>query len=303
MRHFLHLIDLSADELTGLLAESARLKAAHARRIPTHTLAGRVVALVFEKPSLRTRVSFESGVAQLGGTSLYLPGNEVGLGWRETLADFARTVSQYVDALVLRVYKHETLQGLAAHSSIPIVNALSDRSHPCQGLADLLTIRELFGSEKGRSVAFVGDGNNVARSLAVGCGKLGVNFVLACPKGYGFDDRFKADYGAKVSPNVPKEIHDPALAVKGADVIYTDVWTSMGQEAEREERLKTFAPFQVNAALMAKAKPDCKLLHCLPAHRGEEVTDEVIDGPASAVFQQAGNRLHTQKAVLEWLLK
>ena len=303
MKHFLHLIDLTADELSSLLAESARLKAAHARRIPTHTLAGRVVALVFEKPSLRTRVSFESGIAQLGGTSLYLPGNEVGLGWRETLADFARTVSQYVDALVLRVYKHETLSGLAAHSSIPIVNALSDRSHPCQGLADLLTIRELFGSEKGRSVAFVGDGNNVARSLAVGCGKLGVNFVLACPAGYGFDDRFKADYAAKVSPNVPKEIHDPAAAVKGADVIYTDVWTSMGQEAEREERLKTFAPFQVNAALMAKAKPECKLLQCLPAHRGEEVTDDVIDGPASAVFQQAGNRLHTQKAVLEWLLK
>jgi ornithine carbamoyltransferase len=303
MKHFLHLIDLSADELSSLLAESARLKAAHERRIPAHTLAGRVVALVFEKPSLRTRVSFESGVAQLGGTSLYLPGNEVGLGWRETLADFARTVSQYVDVLVLRVYKHETLDGLAAHSMIPIVNALSDRSHPCQGLADLLTIRELFGAEKGRSVAFVGDGNNVARSLAVGCGKLGVNFVLACPKGYGFDDRFKADYAAKVSPSVPKEIHDPAAAVKGADVIYTDVWTSMGQEAEREERLKTFAPFQVNAALMAKAKPTCKLLHCLPAHRGEEVTDDVIDGPASAVFQQAGNRMHTQKAVLEWLLK
>jgi ornithine carbamoyltransferase len=303
MKHFLHLIDLTADELSNLLAESARLKAAHERRIPSHTLAGRVVALVFEKPSLRTRVSFESGVAQLGGTSLYLPGNEVGLGWRETLADFARTVSQYVDALVLRVYKHDTLNGLAAHSSIPIVNALSDRSHPCQGLADLLTIRELFGFEKGRTVAFVGDGNNVARSLAVGCGKLGVNFVLACPTGYGFDDRFKADYAAKVSPSVPKEIHDPAAAVAGADVIYTDVWTSMGQEAEREERLKTFAPFQVNAALMAKAKPDCKLLHCLPAHRGEEVTDDVIDGPASAVFQQAGNRMHTQKAVLEWLLK
>lgn len=303
MKHFLHLIDLAADELSNLLAEAARLKAAHERRIPSHSLAGRVVALVFEKPSLRTRVSFESGVAQLGGTSLYLPGNEVGLGWRETLADFARTVSHYVDALVLRVYKHETLDGLAAHSSIPIINALSDRSHPCQGLADLLTIRELFGTEKGRSVAFVGDGNNVARSLAVGCGKLGVNFVLACPEGYGFDDRFKADYAAKVSPSVPKEIHDPAAAVKGADVIYTDVWTSMGQEAEREERLKTFAPFQVNAALLAKAKPTCKLLHCLPAHRGEEVTDDVIDGPASAVFQQAGNRMHTQKAVLEWLLK
>ncbi len=303
MKHFLNLIDLPADELSHLLAEAARLKAAHARRIPAHTLGGRVVGLVFEKPSLRTRVSFESGVAQLGGTSLYLPGNEVGLGWRETLADFARTVSQYVDVLVLRVFKHDTLDGLAKHSAIPIVNALSDRSHPCQGLADLLTIRELFGAEAGRSVVFVGDGNNVARSLAVGCGRLGVNFVLACPTGYGFDAQFKADYAARVSPNLPTEVNDPAAAVRDADVIYTDVWTSMGQEAERDERLKRFAPFQVNAALMAGAKPGCKLLHCLPAHRGEEVTDDVMDGPASAVFQQAGNRLHTQKAVLEWLLK
>ena len=303
MKHFLNLIDLSTDELSHLLAESARLKAAQERRIPAHSLAGRVVGLVFEKPSLRTRVSFESGIAQLGGTSLYLPGNEVGLGWRETLADFARTVSQYVDALVLRVYRHDTLDGLAAHSAIPIVNALSDKSHPCQGLADVLTIRELFGTEAGRTVAFVGDGNNVARSLAVGCGRLGVRFVLACPVGYGFDDKFKADYRAKVSQDVPREVNDPAAAVRDADVIYTDVWTSMGQEAEREERLKRFARYQVNAALMAKAKPGCKLLHCLPAHRGEEVTDEVIDGPASAVFQQAGNRLHTQKAVLEWLLR
>ena len=303
MRHFLNLIDISTTELSELLAESARLKAAHERRIPAHSLSGRVVGLVFEKPSLRTRVSFESGIAQLGGTSLYLPGNEVGLGWRETLADFARTVSQYVDALVLRVYKHETLESLAKHSTIPIINALSDRSHPCQALADLLTIRELFGGEEGRTVAFVGDGNNVARSLAVGCGRLGAKFVLACPQGYGFDDCFKAEYKAKVSPTLPKEMNDPAAAVCEADVIYTDVWTSMGQEAERDERLRKFAAFQVNAALLAKAKPGCKLLHCLPAHRGEEVTDEVIDGPASAVFQQAGNRLHTQKAILEWLLK
>src|SRR6188768_4209094 len=194
MKHFLNLIDLTADELNGLLSEAARLKEAHARRIPTPTLAGRVVGLVFEKPSLRTRVSFESGVAQLGGTSLYLPGNEVGLGWRESLADFTRTISHYLDALVLRVFSHATLDGLAAHSSIPIINGLSDWSHPCQGLADMLTVRELFGSEKGRTVAFVGDGNNVARSLAVGCGKLGINFVLACPKGYGFDEKFMADY-------------------------------------------------------------------------------------------------------------
>src|SRR5262249_24579853 len=302
-KHFLNLIDLSADELSGLLTESARLKTAHARGIPARSLTSKVVGLVFEKPSLRTRVSFESGIAQLGGTALYLPGNEVGLGWRETLADFARTVSHYVDALVLRVYRHDTLDGLSKWSSIPIVNALSDWSHPCQGLADLLTVRELFGTETGRTVAFVGDGNNVARSLAVGCGKLGVRFVLACPVGYGVDDKFRTNYAAGVSGDSPKEVNDPVAAVREADVIYTDVWTSMGQEAEREERLKRFAPFQVNAALMAKAPPHCRVLHCLPAHRGEEITDDVMDGPACAAFQQAGNRLHTQKAVLEWLLK
>jgi ornithine carbamoyltransferase len=303
MKHFLNLIDLTREELDSLLTEAVRLKEAHARRIPAHSLTGRVVGLVFEKPSLRTRVSFESGVAQLGGTALYLPGNEVGLGWRESLADFARTVSHYVDALVLRVYRHETLNGLAAHSTIPLVNGLSDWSHPCQGLADLLTVRELFGSENGRTVAFVGDGNNVARSLAVGCGRLGAKFVLACPPEYGFDEKFKTEYTKRVSPDFPQEVNDPVAAVKGADVIYTDVWTSMGQEAEREERLRHFANFQVNAKLLGAAPPHVKVLHCLPAHRGEEITDDVMDGPACAAFQQAGNRLHAQKAVLEWLLK
>ncbi len=303
MKHFLNLMDLETDVLSGLLAESARLKTAHARRIPTPSLAGRVIGLVFEKPSLRTRVSFESGIAQLGGTSLYLPGDEVGLGWRETLADFARTVSQYIDVLVLRVHRHETLEAVAAHATIPVVNALSDRSHPCQGLADLLTIRELFGSEAGRTVVFVGDGNNVARSLAVGCGKMGVRFVLACPPGYGFDENFRAKYRQAVGPDFPAEVNDPVAAIRDADVIYTDVWTSMGQEAEREERLKRFAPFQVNSALLSQAPAHCRVMHCLPAHRGEEVTDEVLDGPACAAFQQAANRLHTQKAVLEWLLK
>lgn len=303
MKHFLNLIDLTGDELNALLTEAARLKDAHLRRIPTHTLTGRVVGLVFEKPSLRTRVSFESGVAQLGGTSLYLPGNEVGLGWRESLADFARTISHYLDAIVLRVYRHETLDGLAAHSSVPIINGLSDWSHPCQGLADVLTVRELFGTEKGKTVAFIGDGNNVARSLAVGCGKLGVKFVLACPKGYGFDDKFRSEYTKRVSPDFPAEVNDPQTAVTGADVIYTDVWTSMGQEAEREERLRRFEGFQVNAKLLAAAPKHVKVLHCLPAHRGEEITDDVMDGPACAAFQQAGNRMHAQKAVLEWLLK
>jgi len=303
VKHFLNLIDFTTEELTALLAESARLKTAHARGVPTRSLAGKVVGLVFEKPSLRTRVSFESGVAQLGGTSLYLPGNEVGLGWRESHADFSRTIGQYIDMLVLRVFRHDTLEGVANSSRIPVINGLSDWSHPCQALADMLTIQELFERIEGRTVVFVGDGNNVARSLAVGCGRLGAKFVLACPKGYGFDDTFKKQYRERVSPDFPAEANDAAEAVRAADVIYTDVWTSMGQEAEREERLKKFESFQVNSALLAKAASGCKVLHCLPAHRGEEITDEVMESPASAVFQQAGNRLHTQKAVMEMLMK
>ncbi len=303
MKHFLNVVDWTRDELCGLLTDAARLKAAHARGVPARSLAGKVVGLVFEKPSLRTRVSFESGVAQLGGTALYLPGNEVGLGWRETHADFARTIGQYIDALVLRVFHHDTVAGVAKASTIPIINGLSDRSHPCQALADLLTIQELFGTVEGKTVVFVGDGNNVARSLAVGCGRLGARFVLACPKGYGFDPAFQKEYRERVAAELPVETHDAAAAVRDADAIYSDVWTSMGQEAEREERLRRFASFQVNGALLAKAPSTCRVLHCLPAHRGEEITDEVLDGPASAVFQQAGNRLHTQKAILEWLMK
>jgi ornithine carbamoyltransferase len=302
MRHLLHLFDLTADEIRHLLAEAARLKAARARGIPSATLAGKVVGLVFEKPSMRTRVSFEAGVAQLGGTALFMPGNEVGLGWRETLPDFARTMSRFVDALVLRVYRQATVESIAVHSTVPVINGLSDTEHPCQALADVLTVQEAFGTVVGKTVVFVGDGNNVARSLAVACGKLGGQFVLACPAGYGFPAEFKAAYAAKVGGALP-EVNDAAAAVKCADVIYTDVWTSMGQEAERDERLRKFAPFQVNEALLAKAPKHAKVLHCLPAHRGEEVTDGVVDGPQSAVFDQAENRLHAQKAVLEWLVR
>ena len=303
MRHFLNLMGLPPADLQALLSEACRLKAAHKRGIPGRSLAGKVVALVFEKPSLRTRVSFEAGVAQLGGTSLFFPGNEVGLGWRETHADFARTMSRFVDALVLRVFKQETVDAIAQHGSVPVINGLSDRSHPCQSLADLLTVQESFGSVEGRTIVFVGDGNNVARSLAAGCTKLGVKFILACPVGYEFDDLFVKRYKAELGTPFPETVHDPLAAVANADIIYTDVWTSMGQEAEREERLQRFAPFQVNAALLAKAPPHCKVLHCLPAHRGEEITDDVMDGPQSAVFDQAENRLHAQKAVLEWLFK
>jgi ornithine carbamoyltransferase len=303
MRHFLTIIDHDADTLRHMLSEAARLKAEVARGQFQDTLRHKIVGLVFEKPSLRTRVSFEAGVAQLGGSSLFQAGSEVGLGVRETVADFARTMSQFVDCIVLRVFKHATVEGVANYATVPVVNGLSDTSHPCQAMADLLTLRECCGDEKGKTIAFVGDGNNVARSLAVLCGKLGVRFVLARPDGYGFPAEFARNYTKHVLPKLPEEFADPAAAVKKADVIYTDVWTSMGQEAEREQRLREFAPYQVNAALLKKAPKNAKVFHCLPAHRGEEITDDAMEGPASVVFQQAGNRMHAQKAILEWLLK
>jgi ornithine carbamoyltransferase len=259
--------------------------------------------LVFEKPSLRTRVSFEAGIAQLGGTSLFLPGNEVGLGWRETVADFARVMSRYVDCIVLRVFRQQTVDGIASAGRVPVINGLSDRSHPCQALADLLTIQESTGGIKGRRIVFVGDGNNVAMSLAVGCEKLGAEFVLACPPGYEFDAEFRGHYANEFPGRpFPEVTHNARQAVTSADVVYTDVWTSMGQETEREERLFRFAPYQVNSTLLAAAPPHCKIMHCLPAHRGEEITDEVLDSDRSVVFDQAENRIHVQKAILERLL-
>ncbi len=302
MRHFLNIHCQEPETLLHLLREAARLKAAQERGDTISTLRHKIVALIFEKPSLRTRVSFEAGVTQLGGTSLFLPGNEVGLGVRESFADFARTMSQYVNCLVLRVFKQATVEGVAKAAAIPVINGLSDQSHPCQALADLLTIQEWFGEVTGKTIVFVGDGNNVARSLAIACAKVGGKFILARPEGYGFDADFAAKYRKHVGNVLPEETTDAAKAVKHADVIYTDVWTSMGQEAEREARLKQFAPYQVNSALLAKAPKHVKVMHCLPAHRGEEITEEVIESPASVVFQQAGNRLHAQKAVLEWLL-
>jgi ornithine carbamoyltransferase len=300
MPHFLNLMDQPTDLLRSLLTRAAELKA---NGKAGTALAGKVVGLVFEKPSLRTRVSFEAAVAQLGGTSLFFPGNEIGLGWREPLSDFARVMSRYIDCLVLRVFRHETVDALAKHGTIPVVNGLSDRSHPCQAVADFLTMHERIGGVEGKTVAFIGDANNVSMSLAVGCGKLGAKFVLACPKGYSFDEPFLKEYEAKIGEPMPAVVHDPAAAVKTADVIYTDVWTSMGQEAERETRLRKFAKFQVNEALLAKAPPHCLVLHCLPAHRGEEITEGVLEGKCSGVFDQAENRLHAQKAILEWLLK
>ncbi len=302
MRHVLSLFDMTAQEIQAVFTETAHLKAAHQRKIPTPLLAGKVLALVFEKPSLRTRVSFQAGIAHLGATSLFLNGTDVGLNGRESVADIARTVSQYLDGVVLRTFSQQLVEDFAAHSTCPIINGLTDRYHPCQALADVFTLQELCSDIQGRTIAFIGDGNNVARSLAVCCGRLGVNFILAAPKEYHFDKPFLKLYQKEVAREPIAQTEDPPEAVRDADVIYTDVWTSMGQEAEHDTRRKRFAAFQVNDALLKNAPDQAWVMHCLPAHRGEEITSDVLDGPRSVVFQQAANRMHVQKALIKWLL-
>jgi len=302
VRHFVDLFDLSSDDARALLRRAALLKSQLARGIRTAHLPGRTLGMIFEKPSLRTRVSFQAAIGQLGGTAIFLRDKDVGMGSRETTADFARVLSQYVDALAVRTFAHATVEELARHASVPVINALSDLAHPCQAMADLMTVEETLGPLEGRSLVFVGDGNNVARSLALASALLGVQFALAAPPGYEFPESFRAAFHRKF-PDVPLVVdHDPGNALIGADAVYTDVWASMGQEHEAEERRRTFAPFQVNAKLLAMAKPGAIFLHCLPAHRGEEVTAEVLDGPQSRVLVQAANRLHFQKALLLWLL-
>jgi ornithine carbamoyltransferase len=303
MRHLLNLFDLSRDEVLSLLKQTARLKEEHHQGKRRLTLVGKVLGLIFEKPSMRTRVSFQTAMAQLGGSSLYLSGAEAGMGTRETIPDFARVMSQYVDGVVLRTFAQSTVEAFAANSACPVINGLSDAFHPCQALADLFTIREAFGERAGRTLVFVGDGNNMARSLAIGCALLGYRFVLAAPEGYGFDEPFLKELRARLPQGRLEQNGLPAKAVAKADIVYTDVWASMGQEAEREARQKAFAPYQVNDGLLRDAPAHAKVMHCLPAHRGEEITGEVLDGERSIVFQQAGNRLHLQKALLEWLLK
>ena len=304
IRHFIDLFDVSALEATEMLDLAAKLKAQnhrHAHR--PQPLSGRTLGLVFDKPSLRTRVSFEAAITQLGGNALFLNGKDVGLGTRETVADFARVISQYVDALAVRTFSQTTIEELARNATIPIINALSDSAHPCQALADMLTLREQLGRLEGLRFVFVGDGNNVARSLAQASALFGVEFILACPPGYEYPSDFTSRF-ASAYPGVALRIeHDPKVAVTGADAIYTDVWASMGQETEVDSRKEVFAPYRVDAPLMALAKPEAIFLHCLPARRGEEVTDAVLDGPQSRVIPEAANRLHLQKALLAWLLQ
>jgi ornithine carbamoyltransferase len=301
-RHFVDLLDLSPSEARALIDRSLQLKQADqgGRRAPL--LPGRTLGLLFEKPSLRTRVSFEAAIARLGGNAIFLRGEDVGLGARESIADFARVLSQYIDALAVRTFSHVTVEDLARTATIPVINALSDASHPCQAMADLMTVEELRGSLAGLKLAFVGDGNNVARSLAVASALLGVSFVLAAPPGYEFPPEFHARFAARF-PAVPLDVErDPRVAAAGADVVYTDVWASMGQENEADKRREVFAPYQVNDELLALAHRDVIFLHCLPARRGEEVTSSVLDGPHSRILPQAANRLHFQMALLVWLL-
>ena len=304
MKHFLSIAALTADELWGLLNLAGELKAEWQAGGNEPVLKGQVLGMVFQKPSLRTRVSFEVGMLHLGGSALYLSPAEIKLGERESVADVARVLSRYVQGIMARVFAHRDIEQLAAYADVPVINGLSDYNHPCQALGDLFTAREKLGELKGRKLVFVGDGNNVANSLLFACTKLGMDVTVASPPGYEphpgvvqLAGTFAVESGSKVViDNVP------ARAVEGADVIYTDVWASMGQEAEAAARQARFVGFQVNEDLVARARPDVLVMHCLPAHRGEEITDAVADGPNSVLFDEAENRLHAQKAVLVRLM-
>jgi ornithine carbamoyltransferase len=303
-KDLLTLMDLSTSEIMYLLESALELKAKHLNGEVVSSLKGKTLGMIFEKSSTRTRVSFEAGMLQLGGNALYLNGKDLQLGRGETIADTAKVLSEFIDVIMIRTFEHEKVAELAKHAAIPVINGLTDDFHPCQALADLLTIYEHKKSFKGLKMAYIGDGNNVAHSLMIACAKVGMNFVLACPKGYE-PKEFVVKYAMETAKTTGATIticHDAVAAAKDADVLYTDVWTSMGQEEEVKERLAVFAPYQINEELVKQAKDDYLFLHCLPAHRGEEVTEEVIDGPRSFVFQQAGNRMHVQKAVLQAIL-
>jgi len=302
-KDFLSLADWQAADLRQILARAHELKRSYRRGETPQTLRGRTLALYFEKPSLRTHVTFEAGMSQLGGHAILLRPEQVGIGTRESAADVARNLSRWVHGIVARTYDHALVEELAAAATIPVINGLTDLLHPCQAMADLQTISERADLAK-VAVAYVGDGNNVANSLLYGGALLGMDVTVASPKGYEpkkalVDDARKL---ARSSGATLRIVNDPREGTRDADVVYTDVWASMGQEAQKEERRKLFPPYQVNAALVARAKPDAIVMHCLPAHRGEEITDEIADSQQSALWDQAENRMHAQKAVLAVLL-
>ncbi|MGO8705555.1 MAG: ornithine carbamoyltransferase [Candidatus Brocadiia bacterium] len=305
-RHFVNIASTPLEDLLEIFDVTARQKETLAREGRLGPLLeGKTLGMLFEKPSLRTRVSFEVAMAQLGGHTTTLGQGEVQLGQREAVCDFARVLCRYVDVIAARVFQHRHVEEMARNSRVAVINALSDYSHPCQALADLWTFKEHVGRWEGAKLAFVGDGNNVARSLGFLCAKLGVRFALASPPGYGFDDAYLEKLERTVeNKKFSLEMGaDPRKLLRGADAVYTDVWASMGQEAEREKRKKEFAPYQLNEKLLRSAKPGAIVLHCLPAHRGEEITDGVMDGPQAAVYDQAENRMHTERALLTLLTK
>ena len=300
---FLSVRDMSAKEILETFVLARKMKANRKRF--SKSLQGKTLALIFEKPSLRTRTSFDVGIQQLGGFSLYLSPAEINLGKRESVFDVAKNLERMVEGIMIRTFAHQIVIDMAKHASIPVINGLTDYSHPCQAMADFLTVQEKKKKLKGLKLCYVGDGNNVVHSLMFAGARLGVNVTIACPAGYepNATATQHAQDDAKATGAKIEIVRDPAEGVKNADVVYTDVWASMGQEAEAETRKKVFLPYQVNRALMTAAKKDAIFMHCLPAHRGDEVTNEVIDSPASVVFDQAENRLHAQKAIMYQLMR
>jgi ornithine carbamoyltransferase len=303
-KDLLSIRDLTASEMDGLFDLAADLKAQQHKEIAHPLLTGKTLGMIFEKPSLRTRVTFEVGMAQLGGRAIYLAPTDIQVGKRETVKDVARNLERWVDGIVARTFSHQTVEELARHAAIPVINGLSDLTHPCQILADLFTLREKCGLLRGVKVAYIGDGNNVCHSWLYGAAKTAIDLNVACPKGYEPDADVVAfaRQEAEAAGGHIALLDDAKAAAAGADVLYTDVWTSMGQESESVKRRRDFQGFQVDAALLRFAKPDVLVMHCLPAHRGEEITDEVLDGPHSIVYDEAENRLHVQKAILVKLL-
>jgi ornithine carbamoyltransferase len=304
MKDFIGIADLSVEEIWSVLQRAKELKDEWRAGGNQPLLKGKILGMIFQKPSLRTRVSFDVAMLHLGGHALYLSPDEIGLGKRESIADVARVLSRYVDGIMARVFDHDHILQLAEYSRVPVINGLSDYNHPCQGMADFLTMWERKGDLAGLKLAYVGDGNNVAVSLLFAAAKLGVHFTMGNPPGYGLPAGALALGGqfARESGSQIVTTYDAVEAVANADVVYTDAWTSMGQEAEAARRNAVFPPFQVNSNLLTHARPDAIVMHCLPAHRGQEITDEVADGPQSALFDQAENRLHAQKGILALLM-
>lgn len=299
-KDLLSLHEITTEDLYAILDLAADLKAKQKKGVEHHLLKGKTLGMIFEKSSTRTRVSFETGMYQLGGQALFLSKNDLQIGRGEPIRDTARVLSRYLDGIMIRTFRHSTLEELAEYASIPVINALTDLLHPCQVLADLLTIRERMGQYKGKKLAYIGDGNNMANSLLYGCAKVGMDVAIASPTGYKPDETVvkNALADGAVSGSAVTVTGDVHEAAAGADVLYTDVWTSMGEEAQREQRLKDLAGYQINASLLAEANEGCIVMHCLPAHRGEEITEDVLEAQADVIFDEAENRLHAQKAVL-----